>query len=101
VWWGEVRGYSRTPIPDSQYFELEFSRQKIAVGSAEQVDTIKAIHQDIMSSSMEAEVVVRFRAARDRYIRLVKELDRLIDIRVLQRTFEAGSCEVCEAWGGL
>jgi hypothetical protein len=102
-WVGE---YKR-PRPASPYdnlFKLLFDGLIIAVGSAEQVDAAEAIHRDIgygLNHPELTDLARRYRDTRGCYMERAKDLNRMIEVRVLQRTFNKGPCEVCEAWGGL
>ena len=97
--------YERVPVssPPAQYSKLRFHGGIIAVGSPEQVDTAQATHRALICNLEHGEpgtLIMRLRDARDRYIKLAHEVNRLIDIRSRQRMSKEGTCEVCAAWGG-
>ena len=99
---GFGESYERTPTKPPEIFRLTYGGSLIAVGTTAQLDAAERIHCN-REYSLEHphSVAKKCLGIRDLYIELSKKLDRLIDIRVEQRTFSDGPCEICEAWGGL
>ena len=87
------------------YFTLRFQwKTVIAEGNSDLISTAIATHSALLSALKDEEIgklTKSLRDARDRYARLSNDVDRLIDVRIRQRTFREGTCEVCEVWGGL
>ena len=87
------------------YFTLRFQwKTVIAEGNSDLIDTAIGTHRALLSSLKDEEIgklTKALRDAQDRYARLSNDVDRLIDVRIRQRTFREGTCEVCEVWGGL
>lgn len=99
---GFGESYERTPTTSPQISKLTYGGGLIAAGGAEQLDSAEQIHREQASRLEPPESVATRRLdTRDRYIELSRKRNRLIDIRVEQRTFNNGPCAVCEAWGGL
>ena len=87
------------------YFTLRFQwKTVIAEGNSDLIDTAIGTHRALLSSLKDEEIgklTKALRDAQDRYAKLSNDVDRLIDVRIRQRTFREGTCEVCEVWGGL
>ena len=87
------------------HFTLWFQGKTVlAEGNSDLIDTAIATHSALLSTLKDEEIGKLTKALRDaqgRHARLSNDVDRLIDVRILQRTFREGTCEVCEVWGGL
>ena len=87
------------------HFTLFFQgKTVIAEGNSDLIDTAIATHSALLSALKDEEIgklTKALRDAQDRYAKLSNDVDRLIDVRIRQRTFREGTCEVCEVWGGL
>ena len=87
------------------HFTLFFQgKTVIAEGNSDLISTAIATHSALLSALKDEEIgklTKALRDAQDRYARLSNDVDRLIDVRIRQRTFREGTCEVCEVWGGL
>jgi hypothetical protein len=87
------------------YFTLRFQwKTVIAEGNSDLINTAIGTHRALLSSLKDEEIgklTKALRDAQDRYAKLSNDVDRLIDVRIRQRTFREGTCEVCEVWGGL
>ena len=104
--WSAETEYRRELSDDQsgQIFKLLFNGLLVAVGNSDELAIVEASHRGFISGSRPAvwdRIGLKFRETLDRYVSRRNQLDKLIEVRVWQRTFVNGPCEVCEVWGGL
>ena len=92
-------------IHPKTHFTLWFQgKTVIAEGDSDLIDIAIATHCALLSSLNDEEIgklTKALRDAQDLYTKLSNDVDRLIDVRIRQRTLRKGTCEVCKVWGGL
>ena len=91
----------KTVDQQPELFDIRFGNSRIAYGNKPMFKAIKKSHKEFRINLTQTPLIDQIRTARDSYDSLVSELNRLIDVKTLQRVFLKGPCEICDPWGGL
>jgi hypothetical protein len=86
---------------DTQLCVLRFGGTRIAIGLGLQLEKVEWAHKKLHSWLRQHPLVQQIRETRAQYEHLARKLNEAIELRVLQRVFLPGPCEICEPWGGL
>jgi hypothetical protein len=62
---------------------------------------VEGVYQRLYLELKQNALIPQLRDQRQQFELRAKELNHAIEIRVQQRTFLPGPCEICSAWGGL
>jgi len=81
--------------------QLTFGGLCIAIGSEAQLDRVEAAHRRLHSWLVGHELIQQIREVYLSYQELVNNLNQAVEVKVRQRLFLPGPCEICEPWGGL
>jgi hypothetical protein len=73
----------------------------IAMVPKNRTNEVEGVYQRLYLELKQNALIPQLRDQRQQFELRAKELNHAIEIRVQQRTFLPGPCEICSAWGGL
>ena len=81
--------------------QLRAGHHDIAVGDDIQLSQVESEHRRLHGALKGDPIIRDIRAARKAYETAFRQQTDRIEVKVQQRAFLPGPCEICEAWGGL
>ena len=84
-----------------QFSALHFGERRLFIGPEHQCEKVNAAHRDLHVQLRQHKLLQEVKRKREEYECLADSMDQAIKVKILQRVFLPGPCEVCAPWGGL